>query len=412
MAIVLSVLCGMCGMAPMTAEEGGNAARESGGAAKQSATADDFPVDLFQEVAKGHASDNVLVSPLSISTALTMTLGGAAGDTKKDMLKVLGFPDDAAVDTVASQAGEVLSKLRSPGSNTQLEIANALFGEKKVKFKPSFLSFNKKYFDAPITSLDFKAPGAVKTINGWVSEKTHEKIPTIIDKIGDDAILYLINAIYFKGTWENKFDKSATKPGDFQLTDGTTRKVAMMNMRRDDFRYFESNEVQVINLPYADGRLSMYVLLPSKNLTLSAFEAQLSKQKWNKYRTGVQKREGKLALPRFKIEDKMKLKEILSNMGMKVAFDQNRADFGPMASETKRIYISQVFHKTFMEVNEEGTEAAAVTAVEMGVKGAMFKPMVPPFVMNVDRPFMLALYDRTTGRSLFMGHVANPPPAK
>jgi serpin B len=397
MAVALTV----CGVLPMMAQ------------ADEGTPSASFPLQFFQQVAKEHPSDNVLVSPFSVSTALSMTYSGAAGDTKRVMANVLGVPLSklGLVEEVAAKSKIVSDSLRKAGTNTQLEIANALFGEKSIKFKPDFLSMNKQYFDAEITALDFKAPDSLKVINGWVSEKTHGKIPTIIEQIGDDAILYLINAIYFKGTWANKFEKSATKPADFTLLDGTTKKVSMMHMSRDDFRYFESKDVQIINLPYSDGRLSMYVVLPAKGTKISAFEAGLTKEKWDEYMMSTFKRDGKLGLPRFKIEDKMTLKDVLCKMGMEVAFDQGKADFSEMADVQQRIYISQVFHKTFMEVNEEGTEAAAATAVEMSIASAMMNPP-PPFEMIVDRPFLLALRDNQTDSTLFMGRVANPPDAQ
>lgn len=398
-ALCMAAVLSICGMTPMAALE------------EEKKVVGGFPLQLFQEVAKEHPNDNVLVSPFSVSTALSMAYAGSAGDTKRVMTNVLGFASSiGAVEEVAAKTKAVLDSLRKPGANTKLEIANGLFGEQSIKFKPAFLSMNKTYFDAETTTLDFKSPDAVKVINGWVSEKTHEKIPTIIDKVGEDAILYLINAIYFKGAWEHKFDKGKTKPADFNLADGGIRKVAMMNLSRDDFRYFESKEVQIISLPYRDGRLSLYILLPAKGTSVAAFEASLTKEKWEEYVSTLGKREGKLSMPRFKIEDKMTLKDPLSRMGMEVAFDPGRADFSEMADVQQRIYISQVFHKTFMEVNEEGTEAAAATAVEMGVTSAMMNPP-PPFDMTVDRPFMLALRDNQTDSILFMGHVASPPEA-
>lgn len=395
LALCLTVVLGLCTVLRVAANEEGPVV--SG-----------FPLQLFQEVAKEHPEANVLVSPFSVKTALTMTYNGAAGDTKKEMGKALGFAGLGSVEQVAAREQLVLNSLRQPGMNTQLEIANALFGEKSIKFKPDFVSVNKQYFGAEVNSLDFKSPDAVNIINGWVSEHTHEKIPTIIDQVGDDAILYLINAIYFKGAWQHKFDKALTKPGDFQLSNGSTKKVAMMHLSRDDFRYYETGGFKMISLPYSDGRLSMYIIMPGKESSLAAFEASLTPQMWDDLVNRVHKSEGRLTLPRFKIEDKMTLKEILCRMGLEVAFDQNKADFSEMSDLKQRIYISQVFHKTFMEVNEQGTEAAAATAVEMSPTMAMANPP-PPFEMVVDRPFLIALRDNKTDSLLFMGHVVEPP---
>lgn len=365
-----------------------------------------FPLQLYVEVAKEHPTANVLVSPFSVYTALSMTFNGAAGDTKREIGKALGFAEFGSVEEIAARAKLVLDSLRTPGSKTRLDIANALFGEKSITFKPEFISVNKQYFDAEISSLDFKSPESLTTINNWVSEKTQGKIPTIIDQIGADAILYLINAIYFKGTWAHKFDKAATKPADFTLSDESVKKVPMMRLSRSDMQYFGAGDFQVISLPYSDGRLSLYIILPGKQSSLAAFEGTLTKARWDDIIGRLEKRDGTLLMPRFKVQDKMTLKEILSKMGLAKAFS-DQADFSDMAAIEQKIFISQVFHKTFMEVNEEGTEAAAATAVEMSTTSAMADPP-PPFEMNVNRPFVLALRDNKTDSLLFMGHIADP----
>lgn len=366
-----------------------------------------FPFRLFLKVAKEKPKDNVLISPMSVSTALSMTYPGAAGDTKKALAQVLNFPQSADDETINQQNKDVLDSLRQPGGDTKLEIANGLFGEKQITFKQPFLDANKKYFDSEVRSLDFKDQESLKIINSWVSEKTHGKIPSILDQIGQDAILYLINAIYFKGTWQNKFDKSVTHEADFNTANGGTKKVQMMHMSRHDFKYLENDQFQAVNLPYADGRLSMFVFLPKEDSSLASFESNLNQSSWDQWVARFRKRDGQLGLPRFKVEDSMQLKNPLSEIGLEVAFDKSKADFSGMAETEQKIYISKVIHKTFMEVNEEGTEAAAVTAVEMSVTSAAFNP-VPPFQMIVDRPFFVALHDNETGKILFAGHIANP----
>jgi len=365
-----------------------------------------FPFRLYQKVAKERTKSNLLISPLSVSTALSMTYPGAAGETRKALSDVLNFAgaDDA---TVGARAKSTLDSLRKPGGGTKLEIANALFGEKRVKFKQPFLDADKTNFDAEIQSLNFASPEAVTTINSWVSAKTHGKIPTIIDKIGEDAILYLINAIYFKGTWEHKFDKSQTTDEDFSTAAGGTKKVKMMNMHRSDFQYFKTDDFQAVNLKYADKRLSMSIFLPNAGKSLSAFEAEFTQENWDDWRRNFFKHAGQIGLPRFKIEDKMTLNDPLAAIGLAIAFDQNKADFSKMAEVAQRVFISDVIHKTFMEVNEEGTEAAAVTAVTMAATSA---PMhrVEPFRMIMDKPFFIVLSDDKTGEILFAGHIAQP----
>ncbi|MGE0266805.1 MAG: serpin family protein [Candidatus Obscuribacterales bacterium] len=367
---------------------------------------DSFGLDLFKQLSKEKPGENLLMSPYSISTALTMTLNGAGGKTKEAMIDVLklGKPDLKSID---EQAQAVRSSLASSGGGVILEVANALFARKGISFNKDFLEANKRYFDASTKTVDFKSKEALGIINGWVSEKTHGKIPTIIDQIPGDAILYLINAIYFKGTWEHQFKKSATTAGDFKLASGKTREVKMMHAHRDDYPYLENEKFQAINLYYKNRDKSLYLFLPREGSSLEKFEADLSAASLQGFFEGFRNREGSLAMPRFKLEDRRKLKSSLSALGMKIAFDPNRADFKKMASIDENILIDEVFHKTFMEVNEEGTEAAAVTAVQMARATAMMNP-VRPFDMVLDRPFFFVLRDNKTGTVLFLGHVMDP----
>jgi serpin B len=363
-----------------------------------------FAIDLFKTVAANRANENVLVSPLSVHTALTMTYTGAEGETEKAMGKTLGLSNK---QEAAGQTKAKLESLRNPGAKTKLEIANALFGDKNISFRPDFLKTTRENFDAELNSLDFgNSEAALKTINDWVAKQTHGKITSILDSIGKDAILYLVNAVYFKGLWSEPFDKKQTSSETFFSPD-KAEKVPTMHMHSDEFQYFETPEFQALMLPYNDKRLSLLIFLPAKNKNLQSFENSLDQKKFENYTQAFRKREGSLSLPKFKIEDKMLLNEPLGKMGMGIAFDPDRADFKKMVNLKANVYISKVLHKTFMEVNEEGTEAAAVTAVEMSVATAMM-PTNPPFEMKVNRPFFIALRDWKTGTILFAGHVVKP----
>lgn len=363
-----------------------------------------FPFKLYQQIAKEQSKRNVLVSPLSISTALSMTYSGAAGDTKKALAATLGYAD-ASDAAVSSEAKKLMDSLQNPGGGTKLQIANGLFGEKKVQFKQTFLASSKQNFNAGLKSLDFQSPGAVNEINSWVSEKTHGKIPTIIDQLNPNAVLFLINAIYFKGSWEHKFEKSRTKPHDFVTAGGARKKVQLMNMDRSDFQYFENDQFQAVNLSYADKRLHLYVFLPKQGKTIDAFDASFTQKNWDAWKSQFHKSEGHLGLPRFKVEDKLELEKPLTALGLGIAFDQKKAEFPGLANFN--LFITRVIHKTFMEVNEEGTEAAAVTGIEMAPTAAVMNPK-PPFKMIVDRPFFVALHDGQTDKILFAGHITQP----
>lgn len=372
-------------------------------AVSENKSIDTFPFDMYKNLAATKGKENFLISPYSISTALTMTYTGAVGATKEAMAKVLCLSgkNDEEIKNQAKTDIESLSKVEK---GTILEIANALFANKNINFKKDFLDENKKYFDAGTQSMDFSAAESLDKINGWVSEKTHKKIEKILDKVSGDAILYLINAIYFKGTWQDQFKKSDTKDRDFHKVDGTKNKVPMMSLNRT-FSYMENPDCKAVFLPYKDTRFGLYIFLPASKL--DQFENSLDQKSFEKMTSLFRSRPGTLKLPRFKMEDSMKLKDSLCKLGMEEAFDPKMADFSAMTNEKERVFINEVIHKTFMEVNEEGTEAAAVTAVEMCMTSARTEPETP-FEMTCDRPFFIALQDRQTQKLLFLGHVVNP----
>lgn len=369
-----------------------------------------FALNFFREVAKQRPRENLLVSPVSVATCVTMAYAGADGGTKEAMARVLGL--SGSDEQVFAAAKEVLDSLRKPGSDTKLEIANALFGSKFVKFKDKFVTTNKTSFDAEVSVVDFTSPATLTKINSWVAQQTHDRIKTILSGLDPKMILVLINAIYFKGSWEHPFSKTLTKPADFHLLDGGTKKVSMMSMSRSDFQFLENEDFQAVSLPYADKRLSMYIFLPSNIKPMSEFEAQLSPAKWEELVSRFQTNPGELKMPRFKVEDDLTLNGALQQMGMGIAFQQKNANFLEMAelTEEEYLYISDVLHKTYMEVNEEGTEAAAVTAITMA-RGSGMAVRKVPFRMVVDRPFIVAIRDNRTGSLLFIGHVVDPPAA-
>lgn len=399
--VVLTAVCGIAAQ-PVLAQESGVVPASS------KAEPSTFAVDLFRETAKGKADKNVLVSPLSAANALTMTYAGAEGGTREAIAGVLSLPADD--DKAYSTQKTLLDSLNKPGEGATLEIANALFGNKTVKFKEGFLAVNRKYFDCEVSSLDFTEPHSLAKINSWVSEKTHAKIPCIIDRIEPDAVVYLISALYFKGNWAHKFEKTLTKPAPFKLADGTVKNVAMMNAVRKDFRYLQTDDLQAVALPYADGRLSLYVILPINIKPLNVFEAEMTQEKWHEWLSKFESNPGTLSMPRFKLDDDILLNDPLSRLGMSIAFNPQGANFVEMVEPggDQIVCISKVIQKTFMDVNEEGTEAAAATAVSMMSRGFKPPPQKRPFYMTVDRPFIVALVDNTSGATLFIGHVADP----
>jgi serine protease inhibitor len=344
---------------------------------------------------------NLMVSPTSVAIALTMTYNGASGTTQQAMAEALELEGMSLEEINQANAALELA-LENADPEVQLAIANSLWGREGVSFNPDFLQRNRDFYSAEVASLDFTNPSAIATINGWVSRNTQEKIPEIIREINPDAALFLINATYFKGNWTTPFNAEQTSDRPFTLLDGSQKQHPTMS-QGGRYDYLENDQFQAVSLPYGESRrLSMYVFLPRESSDLSAFQQNLTAENWETWMSQFGRREGAISLPRFKLEYETQLNDVLEALGMAVAFT-DQANFSGM-SDTP-LSISQVKHKTFIEVNEEGTEAAAVTSVEMQTLSA---PAVSPFRMTVDRPFFYAIRDNQTGTILFMGTVVEP----
>ncbi len=364
-----------------------------------------FATNFFKLAAKKPDS-NVVVSPYSVSTALSMAYNGAGSKTKTEMQNVLdytGLSDEA----VNQQNSSLYKSLMHINPSSELTVANAMFANKNFEFVKAFMDSNQKYYGAKLETLDFADLSTVNKINNWVKDNTKSKIPSILDKVAPDAILYLVNAVYFKGVWLDEFKKDETQPVDFKLNNGSKKTVEMMN-RSAKMSYFAGNNFQAVMLPYKDKRLQMCIFLPDKKSNITAFINSLTPESWSKWREQFSKEEGHLGLPRFKVEYKTELSDVLKAAGMPCAFEDNCADFKKMIEQNAM--ISRVLHKTYLEVNEKGTEAAAATAIEMSVTSAAMNPK-PPFDMVCDRPFVVAIQDEKTNAILFVGAIVDPPAA-
>jgi serpin B len=384
---------------------GGAVVKPGGAEVPALAEADNrFGFRLFAELTAGEPGKNVFVSPASIAIALQMTQNGAAGETRAAMARALEL-SGLTPDAVNAAAQALQQSLVGADPKVRLQIANSLWAHKAFRFKKTFADLNKRFFGARVTTLDFAAPSAVSTINGWVSQNTNGLIREIVTQLNPDDILLLINAIYFKGTWQEQFDKNSTSDQDFHLEDGGTLTVKMMH-QDGNYSYMEEAGFQAVRLPYGNGRLAMYVFLPSPESNLDAFMARLTADEWNRMLGMFGNREGDIALPRFKLEYSKSLADVLKAMGMDLAFSPGQADFTGMGGQPGEVYIGDVLHKTFVEVNEEGTEAAAVTAVKM--LATAMPQRQDRFSMVVDRPFFCAIQDSETGTVLFMGGIREP----
>ncbi len=360
-----------------------------------------FGFKLYSELSKREANKNIFISPASILFALTMAYNGADGQTREAMQKALELRNLKLEEINAANA-QLKSALESADPKVQIQIANSLWARLGAKFNPEFVAANKNFYQAEVRELDFNNPAAPATINGWVKDKTRGKIDKIVDQIDRDILLFLINAIYFKGAWTAKFDPANTKDGNFTNAGGKQKRLPMMS-QSGNFEYFENDNLQAIALPYGNRRLSMVVFLPKSDTSLAAFLSNLTPQNWQGWMMQLHSREGSLSLPRFKTEYEVELSEALKALGMGEAF-QDRANFSKMFQPPQQVAISQVKHKAVVEVNEEGTEAAAVTSIQM--RTTSLGP--PPFQMVVDHPFFFAIRDKESGAILFMGSIVEP----
>ncbi len=363
-----------------------------------------FGFDLFNEIRKIEQDKNIFISPLSISIALAMTLNGASGETEQAMANTLHLQGLGSEAINPGYAG-LRQALQVADPKVILTIANSLWARQDVPFKQDFLQRNTEYFGAEVSTLNFTDPNTLPTINQWINTNTNGKITKILDEINPDTVLFLINAIYFKGTWQTEFDPSRTRDGTFYLATGAEKQIPMMT-RTGDYPYYENNDAkfQAISLPYGDGRMSMYIFLPYPESDINTFLDGLNTENWESWVSQLRDQELFLSMPKFKLEYEKTLNNPLQSLGMGIAFAPGLADFSQMADLEalgQNLYIGEVLHKAVVEVNEEGTEAAAVTSVGIRATSAP-----PAFMAN--RPFFFAIRDNETKTVLFMGTVVDP----
>ena len=362
-----------------------------------------FGFKLFDEIRKTEQDKNIFISPLSVSLALAMTLNGAAGETEQAMTNTLQLQ---GLDSEAINVGYagLRQTLLTSDPKVTLTIANSLWARQGMSFKQDFLQRNIRFFGAEISTLDFNDPSASKTINQWVDTNTNGKIQKIVgDRINPNTVLFLINAIYFKGTWQREFDPSRTQEDPFHLANGDVKQVPMMRQQHR-YPYYRGENFQAISLAYGDGEMSMYIFLPDRESNLNNFLRDLNAERWEHWMSQFHGQDVSLVMPKFKLEYGRTLNDALKVLGMDIAFQGDLANFSRMASAP--LYIENVLHKTFVEVNEEGTEAAAATSI--GISITSVPP--PPIPFTIDRPFFLAIRDNQTKTVLFMGVVVDPAP--
>jgi serpin B len=365
-----------------------------------------FAARLYDKLAGNQAGKNLFLSPFSIQVALAMCAVGAKGETRRVMADLIGAPE--SVEEQNRQYARLLKSFQGDGERPfQLFTANALWGQRGYHFKPDYKKAVAEFYDGAFQEVDFRAQPdeAVKTINGWVSDKTRARIKDLIKRsfINDDTRLILTNAIYFKGQWDEPFEEARTRDEDWHGSE--TRQVPMMH-RRGGYLYLEGDGFQALDLPYQGEQLSMLIVLPRKMDGLASLETRWTTEGTYQQVTESLDHEGTVlvSLPRFKMEAEFKLKPVLCGLHAELAFS-DEADFSGIGEEPLK--ISEVVHKAFVEVNEEGTEAAAATAVGM-VRCAAIMPSVQPKVFQADHPFLFFIRDRKTNAVLFCGRVLDP----
>lgn len=363
-----------------------------------------FAVEVYSELSK--ETGNIFFSPYSISTALAMVYEGARGKTAEEMQKVFHFPTDSANRRTSFLA--VNNQLNEASSKYKLSVANALWAQVDYKFLDEYINVIKKYYSGEASNVDFKNATEVSRnkINNWVESKTNDKIKNLFPKgsLNELTRLVLTNAVYFKGTWIKQFDKEQTRNEDFKISSKQTVKTPMMRRTGEDaeFNYAETKDAQIIEMPYEGDKLSMLVLLP-KNNDLTALESSLSPEKLKEWKGSLREQRVDVFMPKFTFDSKHFMSETLAKMGMPAAFSDG-ADFSGMDG-TKNLSIQTVIHQAFIDVNEEGTEAAAATGVGMGITSM---PAQQPPVFRADHPFLFAIQDKQNGNILFLGRFSNP----
>jgi serpin B len=369
-----------------------------------------FSFALYQELKEGDAS--LFVSPFSLSTCLAMAYGGARSKTAKQMADVLGFPSDR--DYLLQALGNLVRNLIDDTEERayQLLVANAMWGQKGYGFSPKYVELLAVTYGSEINEVDFETQPEVtcQVINQWVQEKTQAKIKGIIqpDLLEPLTRLVLTNAVYFKGKWELPFDEYLTKLSPFKVKTGASETievdVAMMK-RHSSFAYMDNKDFQAIEMPYLGRELSMAVFLPREIDGLPSFEASLTQESLQSWIQMLQPADAEVSLPKFQLASDFSIGGLLQSMGMKDAFDQKTADFSGM-TDAKDLSVSDVLHKAFVDVNEEGTEAAAVTGA-MAVLAEPDFDVPPPKVFRADHPFFFLIRHIVSGTILFMGRICN-----
>ena len=358
-----------------------------------SSSLNDFGFNLFRKI---NQDQNTFISPLSVSIALGMVLNGASDETAESILQTIDF-GDLTPEQVNQAYKDLTGLLLSMDRTTDVRIANSVWYHNEYNVKNAFEEIIENYYDGVVQSLDFKSSTAKNTINSWVADKTNDRIQNLIDQISGDEIMFLINAIYFKGEWQYQFDASKTHDADFTREDGSVTTVSMMQSKGSMIQYGVNENVQLIDIPYGNGQFRMTVLVPEPG-GINGLAAELTSSQLNNWLSASDSLSVELEMPKFKMTWKKDLKDILADMGMKTA------GFPKLFEENLPLAISRIIHQSFLEVNEKGSEAAAATAIGIGYTSLPPKPLR----ITIDRPFIFFIREKHSGVILFSGQLKDP----
>ncbi len=377
--------------------------RDDSGSVPGGGPTSQFAFDLFGELYV--PGENMFASPASVYLALAVLYNGASGETREAMTQVLQARGLDA-EEFNRRCAAVREALAAPDDGVKLSIADSLWLHQQRDFDAEFLRLAREYHRAEVRTLDFLDPSAPDVVNRWISDATNGMIRDMVKEIDPMTVLLLANAIYFYGNWSAEFDPDLTKPRDFVKDDGTRVEVPMMH-QQGEYLYLDGDGFRAVRLGYGENkRLGMYVFVPDRDSGLDQFLERLDAESWDRWTSAFSVREGTVGLPRFEMESAVDLKGPLSALGLGVIFDQQQADFSKMAPGGDEFYVGDARHKAVIEVDEKGTEAAAVTVIEVRVTS--LAPGPEPFELIADRPFFFVIHDDETDTVLFAGAVHDP----
>lgn len=361
-----------------------------------------FGLKLFSALATTHQQQNIFISPTSISLALSMLYNGATGETQQEIATGLGI-QGVEIDSLnrANQALE--NNLNNHESPVKLTMANSLWARQGFSFRYQFLKNNRDYYNGQITNLNFASNEASGIINRWIKENTQGKIKEVINQIQDEDVLLLTNAAYFQGSWAIEFDEDLTEEKPFYRFGKHPKNYSFMS-RQGTYRYLETPQLQGINLPYDEGRFSLYLFLPKSDKNIRDIFQSLTVTQWQKLLANFKEKSGFLQLPRFTLNYEIDLTEALKSLGLSTMFSPANSQFSSLTSHSA--YLNRIKHQTLLEINEKGTQPPLIKS--MNVKVASVMRSSKPFNMIVDRPFLCAIQDSQTGTILFIGMIVDP----